>query len=251
MEWFKKIMKKLNWGKGQGRREPRIKIGSLHHISINLTSPVMKSGLPLGNISTSGALVVGTGEPDGLNKGKKVEGEVIIQERTFRFQGKIKRIKRDYMALFYTSVENWPEFRAKLNLYFQKELSAMKMIMVGPEKLKPQAEGDPLWFTGENCDLYLIKNGGDLVRFELSFFGHIFKGGKDRPLKYQWGLEGEEDQGTGLQDLALHFSQMLTATGGNKIPREIVENALELLEHIESLGDETKSRLATYLNQSI
>jgi hypothetical protein len=80
--------------------------------------------------------------------------------------------------------------------YFDLEIVAARLNPVRAEMLKPEPDGTPHWFQGNNnCDLFYVSSGREVLGFQLTVFGNYVEGGREKPLRFGSLFEEENDDG--------------------------------------------------------
>ncbi|HLD99814.1 MAG TPA: hypothetical protein VJB59_06120 [Bdellovibrionota bacterium] len=185
-------------------RAPRVRLLPLHRISFRLEHFTRHSVIAVANLSSTGIGLIpgtltsaqissapGSTQVEGLQSalgrlpgsGDIMRGHLLIHEASYKLVLRTVHLSEAVVGCAFQEVPR--DLSGAIQSYLTAELSGTEMQYVGPESLEPNPEGTPHWYHGKNnSDLYLVENGGKIVRFCLVFLANYIEGGTDRPLRF-------------------------------------------------------------------
>lgn len=221
---FKKFFKKEKPDeKTYAKRAPRVRLTTLHNVRLVLESQ-SDEVLSLANISTTGLAFFIT--PSTPKPGMIVAGSIEINGSKYALKLKIVHVSGNIVGCSFDT-PSLMLVRAIAD-YLNVEITAIQMTTVPQDSLNAEPEGTPHWFYGNNnCDLYYLSNGNEIVRFQLSFFGNHIEGGASIPLRtghlVEDGFDKPSHKGTPVVDW------------GVELPPETITIGRRLLLGLEKL----------------
>lgn len=218
-------------------REPRVKASALN----NLWFKPEGSGeqLSVANVSFSGIALIQCPFTKNLSAGAILKGRLNLNGDLIDLSIVIARHSQEIVAGKLASRNL--QLEKVLKKYFNIEISAMKMVKMKDEHIKPSDEGKPYCYNGENhSQLYFIVNGTDLIYFEFSFFGHHIEASKGENVKFGNMLvdemsDGIKYKGSTLVDRNLDHHE------------EIKDIAVSFLKNIENLDPAHLAKISSAL----
>lgn len=150
----------------------------------SLTAEYSFSSLtPVLNISLSGIALDVTKIQKNPEVGARLKLRLIVNGQAFDIESEVVRVTPSVIGAFFQSPSL--AFLGALKNYLIIEISAMKLSPVAPEYLKPVAIGTPHWLEGEKkLGVYFVENHGEVLEFNLSFFGNIVEYRASSPVKF-------------------------------------------------------------------
>lgn len=231
MNFFKKLFaskeKKLK------SRATRIPSNFLNNISLLIDIEEKPRRFPLQNISETGLSVSCGGNTNLFPMGELLEGEVTAKGRSVFFEAEVVRHSSDNIGLKVTRHSR--EFRTFVTNYFKEELSLLKVVKVAKEKLKPESDGEPHWYMGDdNCEFfYVTSEEGALVRFELTLFGNVIERNSTGEVHCSLFWDDSEDEEEARP--AYKGSRMLRRSGAVQNEQDLVPMARKFLSLMQDL----------------
>lgn len=231
-------------------RAARIPSNFLNNISLLIDIEDKPRRFPLQNISESGLSVSCSGNTNLFPMGQLLEGEVTAKGRSVFFEAEVMRHSSDNVGLKITRHSN--EFRNFVVNYFKEELALLKVTRVSEEKLKPDPDGKPTWYMGDdNCEFYYVTGeGGQLVRFELTLFGNVIERNREGEVHCSlFWQEGENDEES--PKTAVRGSRMLRRSGVVQNERDLIPMARKFLSLMHDLPMPLKIEVEAALQKLI
>lgn len=163
-------------------RSTRVTLEPLHHVFFELQRPFAKGKIRLVNLSLSGLGF----RRDDLERwpepGQTVEGLLHLHGRAYPFTAKTVHVSSKIVGARFETLP--PTLETAILEHFKIELSAVELTRVNPAMLKADPEGDTHWFFGPNdCEIYYVSRGPEILHFHLSFLGNYIEGGTKKPLQ--------------------------------------------------------------------
>ena len=167
-------------------RAPRIRMTPGHQIRFRLSAPFDRE-IQIANISVRGLGLLaseasGPAAVQWPDPGTLVSGVLIVGGSSHAISLKLIHISGTIGCQF----EHPPRrMLQEIYEYLHPELSAVEMIYVGPSKLQEDPAGVPHWYHGkDHCELHLVVNAAEVVRFHLVYRTHYLEGGSNVPFRY-------------------------------------------------------------------
>jgi len=161
-------------------RAPRIKVHPLN--SVLFTD---QSGRPIRvlNVSMSGLALMNDPALGFSGVGWVLGGRLQIGLESVPLELKCVWLNKEVVGCTFVSPE--VRFTELLRKHFTAEISALKMVPMNPNYLKPVPEGKGHRYIGSDGNsLYYIEKQERLVVFELVFFGNVIRGTRGKELFY-------------------------------------------------------------------
>jgi len=223
-------------------RAPRIRLLPLHNIEFTLKHPSATYHIKLANLSLSGAGFIRSTAISWPPVGTILRGDFKVEKKNYPVCAQIVHISPLVVGCSYEG--DVSGVQGMIKDYFRVEMLALKMIEVHPGDIpgKKEAEGIPRWFRGQdNCELFLVVEGTDVVRFQMCVFGNYIEGGESNKLSYGTVL-GDIDE----KKPRSKASSSIRTT--EKISIEVMDTAIKFAENIESLAPEYRSAICARLD---
>lgn len=222
------------------RKHPRVKLVALHAVSFELADTNQKC--ELANLSISG-MGLFTGKPGlELKNDDLIEGYLICGTQKAKVSARVVYVGKPITGCQFVGHD--AEVNKLIQSYFSLELSALTMISVKPELLQEDPDGTPHWIHGKNnCELFFISRGDEVIRFNLTFFGNYIEGGK--LMKPKYGQIMEEDDGLGKPR---HKSSALIRWD-SELAAQLEPYAHRFLASVPHLEEPYKSALSRMLSE--
>lgn len=192
MNFLKKLFKPKE--KKLRARAARIPSNFLNNISLLIDIEDKPRRFPLQNISETGLSVSCPGNTNLFPMGDVLEGEVTTKGRSVFFIAEVVRHSADNVGL--KVAKHGREFKNFVQNYFREEIALLKFSRVNADKLKPDPDGTPVWYQGDdNCEFYyVLDDDGELVKFQLTLFGNVIE--RDTQGQVHTLMSWEEDEET-------------------------------------------------------
>jgi hypothetical protein len=143
----------------------------------------------------------------------------------------LKRVEPDLLAFQYQKRDF--DFESHLRKKFNVEIAALKMMKMRPELLDQIPEGKPHLFSGKSdCRLFYIEKNGEIIQFEIGFFGNVIEGFRGASVRFSNVLY---DTPSNVQYAKSH---MMNTFAGD-LP-QLKEEASRFLDHISGLEPSAK-----------
>ncbi len=210
-------------------RAARVPLADLHDIKISMVEPtqIVAGALKARNISTTGMALQKENFPANLKIGQKITLTIQIKNENYRISSRLVHVREDLIAIMYEEAPE--EYIRALADYFEAEISALNVIYVNPQMLKPVVEGHSHWIQGNNnCGLYWISlDNGEVKNFELTFLG------------YRW---------VGQSGKSCKFSQLLDNGAENgPCPPDMIQLAEKIMNHMPCLEGTYRNKISQML----
>lgn len=223
------------------RKHMRVKLFPLHSVSFELVGWPKKTDL--GNLSISGMGIFTESLPPGIKANDLLEGVLVCGGAQAKVTARVVHVGNTMTGCQFVGHDS--EVNRLVQSYFNLELSALTMISVRPELLQEDPDGTPHWIHGKNnCELFYISRGEQVVRFNLTFFGNYIEGGAEMRAKY--GQIVEDDDGAGKPR---HKASALVRWDAS-LASQLEAYAVRFLASIPHLEDAHRKELSRMLKQS-
>lgn len=160
------------------RKEPRVPLRGLHNVSFFWMDGEQEQELQVANISRQGIGFLKAEDQEVPDQGV-LKGRLCIDGKNFEVHPKI--IFSNKRGLGCQLTDSRLEIDQAVEEYFASELIGLQL----KENQDPPYEcSDHLNMVvlqgGNNCEVLSVTDGNELVRYRITFFGHVFDGGKER-----------------------------------------------------------------------
>lgn len=237
MNFFKKLFagkeKKLR------SRAARIPSNFLNNISLLVDIEDKPRRFPLQNISETGLSVSCPGNTNLFPKDEVLEAEVTAKGRSVFFVAEVVRHSADNVGLKVT--KNGREFKNFVQNYFREEIALLKFSRVNADKLKPDPDGTPVWYQGDdNCEFYyVLDQAGELAKFQLTLFGNVIE--RDTQGRVHTLMSWEDEDGE-EGDMAVKGSTLLRR-GALQSAEDLIPLTHKFLSLMNDLPAQIKSEV--------
>jgi hypothetical protein len=141
------------------------------------------SPTPIVNISLSGAALDVTQFIKVPEVGARLTLRMTVNGQVFDVESEVVRVTSSVIGVFFQTPSLG--FLGALKNYLIVEISALKLAPVASEHLKPVPVGMPHWLAGEKkSGVYFVENQGEVLEFNLSFFGNIVEYRGSDPVRF-------------------------------------------------------------------
>lgn len=219
----------------------RVKLFPLHSASFELENHSEK--IELGNLSISGMGLFTQSLPQGIKANDLLEGLLICGAEKAKVTARVVHVGGSITGCQFVGHDT--EVNRLVQSYFSLELNALTMISVKPELLQEDPDGTPHWIHGKNnCELFYVSQGENVIRFNLTFFGNYIEGGAEMKAKY--GQIVEDDDGVGKPR---HKASALVRWDSS-LSAQLESYAIRFLVSIPYLEDAHRKAITQMLKQS-
>jgi TPR repeat protein len=116
---------------------------------------------------------------------------------------------------------------------------------ISPKKLKSDGNQQTLWYKGDVGDLFIIFEKRRICHFEVTFENRHLEGGEGKSMKY--GLVDSHEELAEIEDV-LNFKKSRIVKYETIIPKDFVDQAIELVHHSSNLERTIADGLMKYLS---
>jgi hypothetical protein len=227
------------------RKHARVTLVALHAVIFELIDTA-NAGLvrqvELANLSISGMGLFTEKMPPGLKSDDLIEGYLVCGTQKAKVSARVVHIGKTVTGCQFVGHD--AEVNKLVQSYFSLELSALTMISVKPELLQEDPDGTPHWIHGKNnCELFFVSQGNEVIRFNLTFFGNYIEGGKQMKAKYGQIMEDE-----GALGKPRHKSSALIRWD-SELAAQLEPYALRFLASVPHLDESHRSTLSSLLSE--
>jgi len=227
------------------QRSPRITVTPLHNISFHLTEPFELPDIRIGNISSTGIGFLRDNMPEQLTDTDIYKGYLVHHDRDAKIE--TRYVHHTARILGCAFLREFEEIKKIIRRYFTIEMAAMDLAEVSHKVLRKLPEGTPHWFqkTGD-CELYYVEDNGEILRFNVTFFGNYLEFEQGKKLVYGRIIsEAPEFSGTMVGYRTADFV-LIEST----IPPEVVAGAVNFVMNIEGMAPRHKKFICEMLSVS-
>lgn len=222
-------------------RLPRIELKPLHAVYFRRVTPPCPDTIPLANISESGIGFFKITGQDWPARGEVVKGELIISGD--KFSVALRIVRESSLVIGCAFVLTPTELKARIQNYFEMEISALALSEVKSTALKSLPEGTPRWFRGDNsAELYFIEDQGKITRFHAYFLGIYWEGGVKIPTQISYVLESPASEEIDLEHQNFSSHTHIFKNVPNILP-EHKTSWRRFIKNISKLSDQEKNTL--------
>jgi len=165
------------------RTAPRVRVAPLHDIAFGWTGGAAPLELPVANLSATGLALMRSGLPEQTLRGPALTGQLRLGARELEVALGVVHVSHVVVGCCFLAPG--PALVDAINAHLATELLALEMRRVEEASLAHHGTGSPHWFHGrESSELYYVEQGGEILRFRLSFLGNYLEGGPDLPVRF-------------------------------------------------------------------
>ena len=227
-------------------RAPRIQLLPLHHVRFWLESPPVAGGAPgaeaigLVNLSVTGAAFPKAAQGLLPGPGQDFSGQLELTGEKLPIQLRVVHSSGSSVGCVFLQIP--ANVQEAVLRYFELELSALSMQKARTESLKQDPDGSPHWFFGKNnCELYFVTQGVQIVRFHFNFFANYVEGAPGKRARFG---RIQEDRSS---DKPKYESSSLIRWSARP-SFEMNQVALKFLRNIENLEPQFLDQIAQALS---
>jgi hypothetical protein len=215
------------------RQHPRVRILKFHDVELKSESGVL---FEIANLSVGG-IGVCKFAPEILVKDRVTSLSLRLGERTFLLRARVAYVREGFAGLEFLAPPS--ELLLSIRKQFELELGSLKMTEIRSDLLKQDPLGSTrCWMGDRNCEfLVVISPSGELVRYQVSFFGNVVQGAPGMtPRVEQIADEDERDRGAG-------YRSSTVVKRSDRSVEELMPELARFIEQIDGLDAQIRDQV--------
>ncbi|MEI8347622.1 MAG: PilZ domain-containing protein [Pseudomonadota bacterium] len=236
IKWFKKIYYKYF-----GVHSQRVRIADFHDIDLGImvSSTANYQKFEVVNLSTTGAAIRRPKDqpPGDFALEQLMKGYITIRKKTVEVEFQVMHLTNEIVGL---QVQNVHAGYASIVIdYLKTELLGIRCQLMPKEHLKPDPDGEALWYYSEkNFQLYLVLKEGKVIKFRLTVWEDFAELHKNNELKFGHLVENK-------------LAKNSAKSSVKKIPEATLTNFKRFINAIAQLDSEHRKQIVEHLQREI
>jgi hypothetical protein len=176
-----------------------------------------------------------------LMRDRVLDLQLRLGVQTFALQARVTFVREGVGGLEFQSPPM--ELGLHIRKLFDLELNSLKMTEIRTELLKQDPLGPTrCWMGDRNCEFLLVTSpSGELLRFQVSFFGNLVEGAPGRSPRIEQ-IADEDQRGGGAG-----YRGSTVVQRSNRSVDELMPELARFIEHIEGLDPGLRAQVLTAL----
>lgn len=221
------------------KRAIRIKIHEEHRVSFYTG----KEKHLILNMNSNGIGLSAESFSELPKENQKINGILVIENDSFPLDLEVVYANK-HVGCKILSISK--ECTRKISHYFADELIASKLYPLKTENLKPDPDGTPAYYVGEDsCELFFVENEKKLIKFSLTIFGNYIEIDKNEQVHHGKISIEDDSESNNMSykkpDLILTSQSALTKENKDKLEKFIL--------NIDNLSHEHKVQMIGLLRK--